>query len=301
MRRCGPLPIAAWSLLLRRRRGLRLRWRNRGLVARQVRTFLVLGASRGRRTGNLPLLTDRMQVVRDSGPLVVRDHVLLGPAHEDPGDRHAAAADGHMSVHDELPRLSRGEGESLQECEGLESAGEDGLHVEREHVVEGRALERQEPKTSESSEELFAFLFRLLVADPHARLELPRPLSESPQNVLGAPQFLLVLQAIFLQQFVLRLDALRFPRMGGPLELRSGKLRIAQRLTPWPVPSSLLSSLPSSGKLPPPSSPGRRRGRPSSSPRRSARSGRWTACVARGPSVRSRGGRPCTNESSSCG
>src|SRR5204863_167568 len=128
---------------------------------------------------------------------------------------------------------------------------------------------------------------------------LPRPLSESPQDVLRAPQFLLVLQTVFLQQFVLGLDALRFPRVGGPLELRSGKLRIAQRLTPWPVPSSLLSSLPSSGRLPPPSSPGRRRGRPSSSPRRSGRSGRWTACVAHGPSVRSRGGRPCTNESSS--
>src|SRR5439155_1631992 len=83
---------------------------------------------------------------------------------------------------------------------------------------------------------------------------------ESPQDVLRAPQFLLVLQTVFLQQFVLRLDALRFPRMGRPLELRSGKLRIAQRLTPWPVPSSLLSSLLSSGRLPPPSSPGLRRG-----------------------------------------
>src|SRR5205823_10300449 len=106
--------------------------------------------------------------------------------------------------------------------------------------VEGRSLERQEPQTSESTEELFAFLLRLLVARAHAGLELPRPLSESPQDVLRAPQFLLVLQTVFLQQFVLGLDALRFPRMGGPLELRSGKLRIAQRLTPWPVPSSLL-------------------------------------------------------------
>src|SRR5438309_3180160 len=215
-----------------------------------------------------------MQVVRDPGPLVVRDHVLLGPTHEDAGDRHAPSADGHVAVHDELPRLSRGEGESLEERECLEPSGQDGIHVQREYVVEGRALERQEADTAESPQELFALLLRLLVASTDSGLELPRPLSESPQDVLGAPQFLLVLQAVFLQQFVLRLDALRFPRMGGPLELRSGKLRIAQRLTPWPVPSSLLSSLPSSGRLPPPSSPGRRRGRPSSSPRRSGRSGR---------------------------
>src|SRR6266550_5855656 len=227
-----------------------------------------------------------MQVVRDSGPLVVRDHVLLGPAHEDPGDRHAPASDGHVAVHDELPRLPRGEGEALEERECLEPPGEDGLHVEREYIVQGRALERQEADTAESPQELFALLLRLLVSGTDSGLELPRPLSESPQDILGAPQFLLVLQSVLLQEFILRLDALRFPRMGGSLELGSGKLRIAQRLTPWPVPSSLLSSLPSSGRLPPPSSPGRRRGRPSSSPRRS---------------VRSRGGRPCTNESSSCG
>src|SRR5947209_118205 len=164
-------------------------------------------------------------------------------------------------------------------------------------VVPSRGKSPRRPRRRRS----FSCFFCACLSRVHTRLELPCPLSESPQDVLGAPQFLLVLQAVFLQQFVLRLDALRFPRMGGPLELRSGKLRIAQRLTPWPVPSSLLSSLPSSGRLPPPSSPGRRRGRPSSSPRRSARSGRWTACVAHGPSVRSRGGRPCTNESSSCG
>src|SRR5947208_15768089 len=117
---------------------------------------------------------------------------------------------------------------------------------------------------------------------------------------MRAPQFLLFLQTVFLLQFVLRLDALLFPRMGRPLELRSGKLRIAQRLTPWPVPSSLLSSLPSSVRLPPPPPPGRRRGRPSWSHRRSGRSGRSTACVAHGPSVRSRGVRPCPTESSSC-
>src|SRR5439155_21634282 len=171
------------------------------------------------------------------------------------------------------PLQTRGQWESVQECVGLEWLGEDCLHVEREDVVEGRALERQGPGTSESSEQLLAFLLRLLVAGAHASLELPRPLSESPQDVLRAPQFLLVLQTVFLQQFVLRLDALRFPRMGRPLELRSGKLRIAQRLTPWPVLSSLLSSLLSSRRLPPPSSPGLRRWRPSSSPRRSVRSG----------------------------
>src|SRR5437870_7251141 len=106
-----------------------------------------------------------------------------------------------MSVHDELPRLSWGEGESLQECEGLEPPGEDGLHVEREHVVEGRALERQEPETSKSSEELFAILLRLLVARAHARLALPCPLSESPQDVLVATQFLLVRTVVRLHPF----------------------------------------------------------------------------------------------------
>src|SRR5437763_201196 len=136
-------------------------------------------------------------------------------------------------------------------------------------------------------------------ADP--RLELPRPLPEPAQHVLGAPQLLLVLQPVLLQELVLRLDPLRLPGVGGPFELRAGKFRIAQRFTPSLPASSPLSSLPSSRRLPPPSSPWRRRGRLSSSPRRSGRSGRSTGSAARGPSARSHGGRPCMIGSSSCG
>src|SRR5207247_9701904 len=130
----------------------------------------------------------------------------------------------------------------------------------------------------------------------YPRLELPRPLPEPAQHVLGAPQLLLVLQPVFLQEFVLRLDPLRLPRMGGPFELRAGKFRIAQRFTPSLPASSPLSSFPSSRqrRLPPPSSSGRLRGRPSSSPRRSARSGRSTSSSARGPSAWSHRRRPCT-------
>src|SRR6266540_1220698 len=117
------------------------------------------------------------------------------------------------------------------------------------------------------SEELLPLLLGLLVLLSDARLQFPRPLPESPQDVLGSPEFLLVLQPVLLQELVLRLDALRLPRMGRPLELRTRELRVAQRLTPWPVPSSLPSFLPSSlpsCRLPRPSSPWRLRGRPSS-------------------------------------
>src|SRR5206468_12033777 len=140
----------------------------------------------------------------------------------------------------------------------------------------------QEPEAAESPEQLFPFLLGLLVPGPDARLEFAGPLPEPPQDVLGAPQLLLVLQPVLLQEFVLRLDTLGLPRMGRPLELRPGELRIAQRLTPSsPLPaSSLPSFLLSWGPLPPPSSPSRPRGRPSSSPRPSGPCGRSTACVA---------------------
>src|SRR2546428_4145837 len=175
-------------------------------------------------------------------------------------------------------------------------------HVEGEDVVERRAFERQQSEPAESTQQLFAFLLRLLVPRPHACLQFPRPLPEPPQDVLRPPEFLLVLQPVFLQELVLRLDALRFPRMRRPLELRTGELRIAQRLTPSsPPPSRLPSSLLSWGRLPPPSSPSRPRARPSSSSRPSDPCGRSTACAARGPSGPSHGARPCTTGSSSSG
>src|SRR5216110_427651 len=268
------------------------------LVTGQVGPFLALG---GDRPGDLALLADRMEVARDRGPLVVGDPGLLRPADEDAGDRDPPASDRHMTVDDELPRLPRCEGEALEERERLEAPRQDRLHIEGQDVVEGRALERQEAEATEAPEQLLPLLLRLLVPRADPRLELPRPLPEPAQHVLGAPQFLLVLQPVFLQEFVLRLDPLRLPGIGGPFELRAGKFRIAQRFTPSLPASSPLSSLPSSRRLPPPSSPGRRRGRPSSSPRRSGRSGRSTGSAARGPSARSHGGRPCTIGSSSCG
>src|SRR2546427_334849 len=248
---------------------LRRAARGRGSgLAGKLGTFLVLPAFRGGRCGRLSGLPDRMQVTRDRGALVVRDDVLLRAAHEDPGDRHAPSADGHVTVDDELPRLARREGDALEERESLETPREDRLHVEGEDVVQSRAVERQEPEAAEPSEELLPFFLRLLVLLPDARLQFPRPLAESPQDELGAPEFLLVLQPVLLQELVLRLDALRLPRVGRPLKLRTRELRVAQRLTPWPVPSSLPSFLlyspPSCRRLPPPSSPSRLRGRPSS-------------------------------------
>src|SRR5207244_4104911 len=119
-----------------------------------------------------------------------------------------------------------------EERERLEAPRQDRLDVEREDVIEGRAFEGQEPEAAESPEQLFPLLLRLLVPGPHARLEFAGPLPEPTQDVLGAPQLLLVLQPVLLQEFVLRLDAFGLPRMGRPLELRPGELRIAQRLTP---------------------------------------------------------------------
>src|SRR6266545_2774836 len=232
-----------------------------------------------------------MQVARDRGPLVVRDDVLVRAAHEDAGDRHTTSADGDVAMDDELARLTRREGQALEERHRLQPPGEDGLDVEGEDVIEARALERQQPEPAEPPEELLPLLLGLLVLLPDARLQFPRPLPESPQDVLGSPEFLLVLQPVLLQELVLRLDALRLPRMGRPLELRTRELRVAQRLTPWPVPSFLLSSLPSC-RLPRPSSPWRPRGRPSSSRRPSGPCGRSTGCAAHGPSGPSHAGRP---------
>src|SRR5438876_11130037 len=73
---------------------------------------------------------------------------------------------------DELPRLTGRECESLQERQRLESPGQDRLYVQGEDVVERRAFERQESESAESTQELFAFLLRLLVARPHAGLQL---------------------------------------------------------------------------------------------------------------------------------
>src|SRR6266705_655324 len=126
---------------------------------------------------------------------------------------------------------------------------------------------RRFPPRPPPPEELLPLLLRLLVLLPDARLQFPRPLAEPPQDVLRSPEILLVLQPVLLQELVLRLDALRLPRMGRPLEFRTRELRVAQRFTPWPVLSSLPSFLPSSlpsCRLPRPSSPWRLRGRPSS-------------------------------------
>src|SRR2546426_1026625 len=294
MRRCGRPPSAAWS-------GPPFRSGSR--PGRLGSRFVLgtLAAFRRRGSRDLAALPDGVEVARDHGTFVVRDAVLLRAAHEDSGDCYAASRDRDVPVDDELTRLPRREGEALEERERLESPRQDRLDVEREDIVERRPFERQEPEAAESPEQLFPFLLGLLVPGPDARLEFAGPLPEPPQDVLGAPQLLLVLQPVLLQEFVLRLDAFGLPRMGRPLELRSGELRIAQRLTPSSPPpaSSLPSFLLSSGRLLPPSSPSRPRGRPSSSPRPSGPCGRSTACVARGPSGPSRAAHPCTTGSSS--
>src|SRR5213593_1858460 len=293
MRRCGRPPSAALS-------GPPFRSGSR--PGRLGSRFVLgsLAAFRRRGSRDLAALPDGVEVARDHGAFVVRDAVLLRAAHEDSGDRHAASRDRDVPVDDELTRLPRREGEALQEREGLESPRQDRLDVQGENVIEGRAFEGQEPEPTESPEQLFPLLLRLLVPGPHARLEFAGPLPEPPQDVLRAPQLLLVLQPVLLQEFVLRLDAFGLPRMGRPLELRTGELWIAQRLTPSSPPvSSLPSFLLSWGPLLPLSWPSRPRGRPSSLPRPSGPCGRSTACAARGPSGPSRGARPCTTGSSS--
>src|SRR5438093_407242 len=294
MRRCGRPPSAALS-------GPPIRSRCRFWSSRSRFVLGTLAAFRRRGSRDLAGLPDGVEVARDHGACIVRDAVLLRAADEDSGDRHAASRDRDVPVDDELPRLPRRKGEAFEERQRLESPRQDRLDVQGEDVIEGRAFEGQEPEPTESPEKLFPLLLGLLVPGPDARLEFAGPLPEPPQDVLGAPQLLLVLQPVLLQEFVLRLDALGLPRMRRPLELRPGELRIAQRLTPSsPLPaSSLPSFLLFSGPLPPPSSPSRPRGRPSSSPRPSGPCGRSTACVARGPSGPSRGARPCTTGSSS--
>src|SRR6266511_4672228 len=169
-------PTAAWSGSLRLSGSGRLGFRPLVFAA-------FLRALRRRRRRRLALLPHRMQVARDRGPLVVRDHVLVRPAHEDPGDRHTTSADGDVAMDDELARLTRREGQPFEERHRLQPPGEDGLDVEGEDVIEARALERQQPEPAEPPEELLPLLLGLLVLLPDARLQFPRPLPESPQDV----------------------------------------------------------------------------------------------------------------------
>src|SRR2546428_8956498 len=99
----------------------------------------VLRSFRGRGSRDLAGLPDGAEVARDYGALVVRDAVLLRAAHQDSGDRHAASRDRDMPVDDELTRLTRGEGEALEERERLETSRQDRLDVEPEAAVERRA------------------------------------------------------------------------------------------------------------------------------------------------------------------
>src|SRR2546427_2807740 len=230
MRRCGRPPTSSRGPTSGSRRPRRTGGRRPRLGLR--------GGLRGRRSG-----TCGMEVVRDRGARVVHDPALLQAGDQVTGHRDAAGADRDVSVDDELPRLMRGECKPLHEGEGLEPPGEDRLHVEAEDVVEGRALRGEEAEPPEAADELVLLLPRLLVAVPDLRLELPGPLPESPEDVLPPPQFLLVLQSVFLHELVLRLDPLPFPRLGGPLVLLAGKLRVFQPLPPSspsrrPLPSS---------------------------------------------------------------
>jgi hypothetical protein len=151
----------------------------------------------------LSLLAERMEIVRDRRSLVVQDGGFLLAADDVTGHGHAPSADGHMPVDDELPRLSRCEGEALEEGERLKSTREDRFDVEGEDVVEGRAVEGQQPHAAEPSEELLPFLLRLLVPRTDERLKLPRSLAESAETVLRAPQLLLVLEPVLLEEIVL--------------------------------------------------------------------------------------------------
>src|SRR6059058_5124085 len=188
------IPQRGMSALLRRG----IRFRRAGLVAGEIRSFLVFPALRGGRRRDLPGLPDGVEVARDRGALVVGDAVLLRAAHEDPGDRHPTSRDRDMPMDDELTRLPRREGEALEERERLETPRQDRLDVEREDVVERRAFEWQEPEAAESPEQLFPFFLGLLVPGPDARLEFAGPLPEPPQDILGAPQLLLVLEPVLL-------------------------------------------------------------------------------------------------------
>ena len=74
------------------------------------------------------------------GAAGVLDARLFGALHEVAGDVHAAAADGDVPVDDELARLRRRRGEALEVDHRLEAAHEDRFDVEREDVVQLRAL-----------------------------------------------------------------------------------------------------------------------------------------------------------------
>ena len=54
---------------------------------------------------------------------------------------------------------------------------------------------------------------------------------EVPQEVLGLPKFLLVLQAVLLYQLILLLDPLLLPGMRRGLILSPAELRVSQKIT----------------------------------------------------------------------
>src|SRR3990170_951611 len=173
-----------------------------------------------------------MEVVRNRGAGVVHDRSLVPSANEISWHVHPSAGHGNMAMYDELPRLARREGEAFHERQGLEAPGEHRLHIECEDVVEGCTVEREESEPAEAREELAPLFLRLWVRGSNQGLELPRPLAEPSEDGLGLPQFPLVLQAILLEEFVLRLDPFPLPWMRGPGEHAPGKFRVAQPFTP---------------------------------------------------------------------
>src|SRR5436309_16132074 len=111
------IPQRGMSALLRRR----IRFRRAGLVAGEIRSFLVFPAIRGGRRRDLPGLPDGVELARDCGALVVGDAVLLRAAHEDPGDRHPTSRDRDILMDDELMRSPRRDSGALQERERPEA------------------------------------------------------------------------------------------------------------------------------------------------------------------------------------
>src|SRR3972149_3857069 len=167
----------------------------------------------------------RVELVRNGRPRVVRNQVLLVAPHPVARDVHTPPGDGHVPVDDELPPLPGG---------GREAR----LDVGREDVVERRALQREDPGPSQPAHELLPLPLRLHVARADQRLEDPGALTEVREEGLGPPQLLLVLEAVLLEDLVLRLDALALPRVGGTVVFLPRELRIAQALTPSSAPSS---------------------------------------------------------------
>ena len=189
-----------------------------------------------------------MIVRRERAGRTVRKARLLGRCDEIPGPGDPMVPDRKVPVHDPLPRAVRRGCEAAREDDPLESAPQEVLGPESEHVVERGRTDGQQAEPNEPAEQPLGLEPSLLLTGAEPRAQVRRLSAEASKDRLRLPQLPLVLEPVFVEELALLLHPGRFPRVLRRVVRPSEELRIAH-LTP--PPSSRRGSPPGSRRRPP--------------------------------------------------